>query len=65
MDEVPEDLQRAIDGSAATRRAWSALRPGLRKQFLFWMSAAKRQSTREARIAAILLRLKDEGERRR
>jgi len=59
--EVPADLQRAIAGSAGTRRAWSALRPGLRKQFLFWMSAAKRQSTRDARIAEILLRLKDEG----
>ena len=59
--EVPDDLQRAIAGSAVTRRAWAALRPGLRKQFLFRMSSAKRQNTRDARIAAILQWLKDAG----
>src|SRR5215203_2374721 len=32
--EVPEDLQKAIARSVVTRQAWSALRPGLRKQFL-------------------------------
>jgi uncharacterized protein YdeI (YjbR/CyaY-like superfamily) len=59
--EVPDDLQRAIAGSAVTRRAWAALRPGLRKQFLFRMSSAKRQNTRDARIAAILQWLKNAG----
>ena len=59
--KVPEDLQKAIAGSAVATHAWSALRPGRRKQFLFWMSSAKRQSTRDARIAEILDRLNGDG----
>jgi uncharacterized protein YdeI (YjbR/CyaY-like superfamily) len=51
---APPSLQRAIRANAKARTRWAALSPGTRKRFLFWLANARRDETRNARIAAIV-----------
>ena len=61
-DEVPPPIAQAIRRS---RRAWQALlalAPSYRKQYIHWLTSAKRPETRERRIAQAIARL-EKGER--
>ena len=48
---VPEDLANAVAGDAQARAAFEALAPSHRKEFVRWVSEAKRDATRAQRIA--------------
>ena len=47
---VPDDLAAALESAGASRQ-FEALTPGRRKQLLFWIKSAKRNATRDDRIA--------------
>lgn len=47
---VPPDLAAALD-EAGAREAWDALSPSARKAALGWIVTARRQETREVRVA--------------
>lgn len=49
--EVPADLAIALAGDAAAQAAFEALAPSHRKEFVRWVSEAKREATRAERIA--------------
>lgn len=49
--EVPKDLAKAFRANPPARRHWNAFPPGVRKQTLWWIDAAKRPETRAKRIA--------------
>lgn len=49
--EMPTDLARALARNAAARRNFAAFPPGVRKNILTWIGAAKRPETRAARVA--------------
>lgn len=48
---VPDDLAAALGGH---RSAFDALPPGRRKQILYWVKSAKRETTRRRRIAEVV-----------
>ena len=52
--QEPAELRRALDADGAARRNFDAMPRGARKQFLYWLSSAKRENTRAARIAEIV-----------
>ncbi len=49
--EVPEDLAEALGADAAVRTAFDALAPSHRKEFVRWVTEAKREATRADRVA--------------
>ena len=51
---VPPELEQALSRNPAAKAHWRAMSDGRRKQFLFWLNAAKRAATRQARIAMIV-----------
>jgi uncharacterized protein YdeI (YjbR/CyaY-like superfamily) len=50
----PDNLRGALDRNAKARTNWNALSPGERKRYLYWLSHAKREETRAARIKQIV-----------
>jgi uncharacterized protein YdeI (YjbR/CyaY-like superfamily) len=48
--KVPPDLARAFRQHRPAKRHWDAFPPGVRKQILEWINAAKRPETRARRI---------------
>ncbi len=51
---TPQELGRAIEASAAARRAWDALRPTQKKQLLYHLWNAKKAETRARRVEEIV-----------
>jgi hypothetical protein len=49
--EVPEALARALDADPAVRRSFDALAYTHRKEYARWVAEAKREQTRERRVA--------------
>jgi uncharacterized protein YdeI (YjbR/CyaY-like superfamily) len=56
---VPDDLAAALKKSAKARRSFEALTRSRKKNFLYWLKSAKRQATRDKRIAEIVLRVRE------
>lgn len=50
----PRALAAALKVSAAAQRFWAELPPSHRKQWLYWVSEAKKPETRARRIAAVV-----------
>jgi len=48
--EMPEELQMALDKSAALKNAFKALTPGRQRGYIFHCSQAKQSKTRAARV---------------
>ena len=51
---IPTDLQRAFDQSPTAWHNYQAFSRGYRKSYLYWLNQAKRDATRESRIAEII-----------
>lgn len=51
---IPPDLQRAFDESPTAWRNYQGFSRGYRKSYLYWLNQAKRDATRESRIAEII-----------
>jgi uncharacterized protein YdeI (YjbR/CyaY-like superfamily) len=60
---LPGDLRRALAASARALDAWRDITPLARNEFICWVEDAKRQATRERRIARTREEL-EEGQRR-
>jgi hypothetical protein len=52
--EVPPALDAALDGDAAARAAYDALAFTHRREYAEWIASAKREETRERRVAKAL-----------
>jgi hypothetical protein len=55
--EVPEALATALAGDAEARKAFDALAYTHRKEFARWVAEAKKEATREKRVAQALAML--------
>lgn len=51
---VPPALRDALDGAPAVRDRFEAMAPGCRREYIEWISEAKREDTRARRIATLL-----------
>ena len=51
---VPKELTAALAANKAAKKNWPAYSLTCRKQFLYWLAAAKRAETRAARIKEIV-----------
>ena len=49
--EEPDDLRAALDANPDARRHYDAFPPSSRRAILEWITSAKREATREARVA--------------
>lgn len=47
---VPQDLQAAIDGAAAAKATWDAFPPSCQREYVEWVTEAKRDETRVKRL---------------
>jgi uncharacterized protein YdeI (YjbR/CyaY-like superfamily) len=54
---LPDDLQTALAGAAEAQDAFEALSESAKRRYLWWISSAKRPTTRAARIDATIQRL--------
>ena len=57
--EVPEPLADALAGDDAARAAFEGLAYTYRKEYARWISEAKRDETRQKRLAEVLQRLRE------
>lgn len=60
---VPQDLQAAIDGAPAAKATWNAFPPSCQREYVEWVTEAKRDETRAKRLAQTMEWLA-EGKRR-
>ena len=60
---VPQDLQAAIDGAPAAKATWDAFPPSCRREYVEWVTEAKRDETRAKRLSQTIEML-GEGKRR-
>lgn len=51
---VPQDLAEALDGNPSARATFDAFAPSHRREYLEWITEAKREDTRAKRIAQAL-----------
>lgn len=51
---IPDDLQVAFDSNPRAFENYQNFAPSYRKNYLYWLNQAKRQETREKRIAKIV-----------
>jgi uncharacterized protein YdeI (YjbR/CyaY-like superfamily) len=51
---VPSSLRAALNANARAKKNWPAFTASQRKQFLYWLASAKREETREKRIAQVV-----------
>ena len=56
--DVPPELEAALAGDAALRRAWDALSPSRRREAAEHLAAAKRDETRARRLQELLAGLR-------
>ena len=49
--EVPGDLLAALDGDRKAKAAFDAFSPSARREYVEWVTEAKREETRQRRIA--------------
>jgi uncharacterized protein YdeI (YjbR/CyaY-like superfamily) len=49
--EVPEELAAALKKNKAARKSFEAMTPGYRREYCEWIAEAKREETREKRVA--------------
>jgi hypothetical protein len=54
LDVVPDDLARALRRNAAARRTFEAFPPSQRREYVEWLVEAKREETRERRLATTI-----------
>jgi uncharacterized protein YdeI (YjbR/CyaY-like superfamily) len=47
---VPQDMQAALDGAAAARATWDAFPPSCQREYVEWVTEAKRDETRAKRL---------------
>lgn len=57
--EVPEDLQQALNESAAAKELFDTLAYSHRKEYVEWITSAKREETRIRRIGQAIEKLSD------
>lgn len=50
----PPDLRKALKTNAAARKAWAAFAPSHRREYIEWLTEAKRDATRARRLATTL-----------
>jgi uncharacterized protein YdeI (YjbR/CyaY-like superfamily) len=60
---VPQDLQAAIDGAPAAKATWDAFPPSCKREYVEWVTEAKRDETRTKRLNQTIEML-GEGKRR-
>ena len=60
---VPQDLQAAIDGTPAAKAVWDAFPPSCQREYVEWVTEAKRDETRTKRLNQTIEWLK-EGKKR-
>ncbi len=51
---IPEDLQKAFDRNQEAWKNFQSFTQGQRKSYLYWLNHAKREETRQKRIAEIV-----------
>lgn len=59
VDDIPPALERALREHRGAEEAYRALPVARRKQYLYWLQQAKREETRQKRIAKIVREVLD------
>ncbi len=58
-DKPPADLEAALKRSAKARKTFTAFSPSARREYIEWITAAKRAETRERRLATTIGNLEE------
>jgi uncharacterized protein YdeI (YjbR/CyaY-like superfamily) len=61
--EVPNDLAAALAEDAAALRVFERMSPSCQREYVQWVTEAKRDATRTRRLAGALTRIRDYGVR--
>ena len=56
---VPPDLAAALARNPTAQRNFEGFAPSYRKQYLWWLQSAKRDATRQKRLAEIVRRCEE------
>jgi uncharacterized protein YdeI (YjbR/CyaY-like superfamily) len=63
-DALPDDVRAALATDDAARERFEQLPPSHRREYVDWITEAKKVETRQRRIAKTLEKLREEGMRR-
>lgn len=58
VHDMPPDLRRAIDADPIAKAAWGDVTPLARNEWICWVTSAKKDETRQRRIAVGLDKLR-------
>ena len=61
--DVPDDLAAALTGDAEALRTFERMRPSCQREYVQWVTEAKKEATRTRRLAGALVRIRDYGAR--
>ena len=61
--DVPDDFAAALAGDAEARRIFERMRPSCQREYVQWVTEAKKDATRTRRLAGALIRIHDYGAR--
>ena len=56
MDALPPELERALSANKLARENFARLAPSHRKAYIYWVGEAKREETRQRRVADVVRR---------
>ena len=51
ISKIPRELEKKISNNKTLKDSWDKLAPSHKKQYLYWISEAKRIQTKERRIS--------------
>lgn len=63
VHQMPADLLKALNASAAATKAWNDITPLARNEWICWTVTVKQQKTREEHVKRVISEL-NEGKRR-
>ena len=61
--QVPDDLAAALAGDTEAQRIFERMRPSCQREYVQWVTEAKKDATRTRRLAGALTRIRDYGAR--
>ena len=61
--DVPDDLAAALAGDVEALRIFERMRPSCRREYVRWVTEAKKDATRIRRLTGALSRIREYGAR--
>jgi uncharacterized protein YdeI (YjbR/CyaY-like superfamily) len=59
VTDIPRELEQALQGNKQAQRNFNALPPSQKRMYIYWITEAKKDETRQRRLRAVVRMLKE------